>query len=67
MNFSLIGSRCYELQSKLRFCNPNIIYKIAFRSGFVHVNQRLLLSFCGIVVRAVQHYLNMPDFKFILS
>jgi len=29
VNFSLIGSRCYELQSKLCFCYPKVIYKIA--------------------------------------
>jgi len=28
-NFSLTGSCCYELQSKLCFCYPKVIYKIA--------------------------------------
>jgi len=32
--FSLIGSRCYEFQSKLCFCYPKVVYKIAFRCRF---------------------------------
>jgi len=34
VNFSLIGSRCYELQIKLCFCYPNVICKSACRFGF---------------------------------
>jgi len=34
VNFSLIGRCCYKLQSKLCFCYPTVIYKIAFRFGF---------------------------------
>jgi len=35
VNFSVIGSRCYELQRKLCFCYPKVIYKITFRFGFL--------------------------------
>ena len=41
MNFSSIGSRCYELQSKLYFCYPKVIYKIALDLGFT------LIIFCS--------------------
>jgi len=34
VKFSLIGRRYYELQSKLCFCYPKVIYKIAFGFGF---------------------------------
>jgi len=33
MNFSMIGRSCYELHSKLCFCYPEVIYKIAFSFG----------------------------------
>jgi len=68
VKFSLIGHRCYELQSKLCLCYPKIIYKIVFRFRFCpRSSTSSVLSFCDVVVRAVKHYLIMPEFKLFLS
>jgi len=42
VKISLIGSRCYELQSKLCFATQKQFIKPHLDLGFAHVNQHLL-------------------------